>query len=418
MIRWMLTRMEKSPSAVFYEKELAERFPNEFEQAKREKLLRHVETSLDGGSYALGRSRPLTVVSVGGKFEAFDDEDPEFDPIELAPGDLSQWRLDLEAFAERFQKANGLAGAPGRLHDRLLFLGVGERKGIRASFVLGLLDEPRSAQTVLLSLPNLLPTTSQRIAVVCPTFAPAPSDLRQLDSLRVSVIRLGDDDLLLLDDPAIWEARGPGLASEKPSGNTFRKEGEYWTIGDRARVFRLKDTGGLQYIAHLLQYPGQEFHVLHLVATVGGTKERSEVGWHAGMTKEQLAEDGLALSEGNHSEPLLDAQAKSEYQTRIQELQEEIDEAESNNNSELAAKLKEERDSIVDQLLAASGLGGRERRTSSSAERARVNVTKHVGKALARIEKQHEALGRHLRNAIKTGAFCSYSPETPTDWVL
>jgi hypothetical protein len=85
---------------------------------------------------------------------------------------------------------------------------------------------------------------------------------------------------------------------------------------------------------------------------------------------------------------------------------------------ELAASLKEQRDLILDELRAASGLGGRERRTSSSAERARVNVTKHVGKALARIEKQHEALGRHLRNAIRTGAFCIYSPETPTDWVL
>jgi len=90
VIRWMLTLMEKSPSAVFYEKELTERFPNEFEQAKREKLLRHVETPLDGGSYGLGRSRPLTVVSVGDKFEAFDDEDPEFDPIELTPADLAR----------------------------------------------------------------------------------------------------------------------------------------------------------------------------------------------------------------------------------------------------------------------------------------------------------------------------------------
>jgi len=418
VIRWMLARMEKSPSAVFYEKELLEGFPADFEWAKRERLLRRIQTSLDDGSYALNQPRPLAVVSFDGQMEAFDDEDPEFDPIELAPDDLTRWRLDLEALARRFQEANRLSGAPGRLHDRLFFLGEAERNGIKASFVLGLLHEPRSAHTVLLSLPNLVPTAGHRLAVVCPTFAPAPSDLRQLESLNISVVRLGDHDPFLLDDPTIWEARGPGLASEKPSGNTFRKEGEYWTIGDRARVFRLKDTGGLQYIAHLLQYPGQEFHVLHLVATVGGTKERSEVGWHAGMTKEQLAEDGLALSEGNHSEPLLDAQAKSEYQTHIQELQEEIDEAESNNNSELAAKLKEERDSIVDQLLAASGLGGRERRTSSSAERARINVTKQIGSALDKIEKEHGLLGRHLRNSIRTGAFCIYSPETPTGWVL
>ena len=414
----MLTRMEKSPSAVFYEKELAERFPNEFEQAKREKLLRHVETSLDGGSYALGRSRPLTVVSVGGKFEAFDDEDPEFDPIELAPGDLSQWRLDLEAFAERFQKANGLAGAPGRLHDRLLFLGVGERKGIRASFVLGLLDEPRSAHTVLLSLPSLLPGTRGRIAVVCPTFAPAPAELRQLEALNVRVVRPSDRDLFRVDDSVIWEPSSPGPPSVEPSGNIFRREGEYWTIADQGRVLRLKDTKGLRYIAYLLRYPDHEFHVLDVVAAVEGTRQQSETDAYARLTKDQLAECGLTVSGGTPSEALLDPQARAEYQTQIRELQEEIDEAERNNDLERAADLKEERDLILDELRAGLGLGGRDRRASSPAERARVNVRKHVGKALGRIERGHEALGRHLRNAIRTGAFCNYSPETPTDWVL
>ena len=414
----MLTRMEKSPSAVFYEKELTERFPNEFEQAKREKLLRHVETPLGGGSYGLGRSRPLTVVSVGDKFEAFDDEDPEFDPIELTPADLARWRLDLEALAERFQKANRLRGAPGRLHDRLFFLGEGERNGVKASFVLGLLHEQRSAQTVLLSLPNLLPTTSQRIAVVCPTFAPAPSDLRQLDSLNISLVRLGDDDPLLLDEPTIWETKGPGLPSEEPSGNTFRKEGEYWTIGYRGLVIRLRNTKGLRYIAYLLQHPNRQFPVLDVVAPVEGTTKQPEADAYARMTGDQLAEYGLAISHGRDAEPLLDAQARSEYRTRVQELQEEIDEAERNNDSERAANLKEELDLILEQLRAASGLGGRGRRASSPAERARVNVTKQVGKALQRIERGHEALGRHLRNAIRTGAFCNYSPDTPTDWVL
>jgi hypothetical protein len=200
--------------------------------------------------------------------------------------------------------------------------------------------------------------------------------------------------------------------------NTFRKQGEYWPIVYEGRQFSLRDLKGLRYIAYLLRHPGREFPVLDLVAAIEGTRQQCEAGWHAGMTEEQLAEDGLALSEGNRSEPLLDPQAKNEYQTRIQELQEEIDEAERNNDLERAANLKEEQGSIIEQLRSASGLGGRERRTPSPAERARVNVTKLVGSALGHIEKQHEALGRHLRNAIRTGAFCSYSPDAPTDWVL
>jgi hypothetical protein len=32
--------------------------------------------------------------------------------------------------------------------------------------------------------------------------------------------------------------------------------------------------------------------------------------------------------------------------------------------------------------------------------------------------EHHEALGRHLANAVHTGTFCSYTPERPTTWEL
>ena len=240
---------------------------------------------------------------------------------------------------------------------------------------------------------------------------------------RTSVVPLGRalslaHNRLSLDLPCIESVLVSDADRSLGRRNGFRKQGDYWPISYEGRQFSLRDLKGLRYIAYLLRYPGTESPVLDLVASVEGTTQQSKAGWHAGMTEEQLAQDGLALSDGNGSESLLDLKAKNEYQTRIRELQEEIDEAESNNNWELAARRKEECDSIVDQLLAASGLGGRDRRTSSSAERARVSVRKSIGIALTRIEREHEALGQHLRNSIKTGAFCSYSPPTPTDWVL
>ena len=36
--------------------------------------------------------------------------------------------------------------------------------------------------------------------------------------------------------------------------------------------------------------------------------------------------------------------------------------------------------------------------------------------AVAKIEAVHPTLGRHLANAIRTGAFCSYEPERPVEW--
>jgi hypothetical protein len=37
---------------------------------------------------------------------------------------------------------------------------------------------------------------------------------------------------------------------------------------------------------------------------------------------------------------------------------------------------------------------------------------------LARIQRQHPALGRHLSVTIKTGLFCSYNPERSISWLV
>jgi hypothetical protein len=51
-------------------------------------------------------------------------------------------------------------------------------------------------------------------------------------------------------------------------------------------------------------------------------------------------------------------------------------------------------------------------------ERARVNVTRAISTALARIAEHHPALARHLAATVRTGAFCSYTPDPrlPVRW--
>jgi len=56
------------------------------------------------------------------------------------------------------------------------------------------------------------------------------------------------------------EAVEPAVATmfqstSRPEQAIFHKEGEYWTIGCGGNEFRLKDTKGLGYIAHLLRHP-------------------------------------------------------------------------------------------------------------------------------------------------------------------
>jgi non-specific serine/threonine protein kinase len=74
----------------------------------------------------------------------------------------------------------------------------------------------------------------------------------------------------------------------------------------------------------------------------------------------------------------LDAEAKAAYKRRLEDLRDELDEAERFNDPLRAVRAREEIDAIVRQLAAATGLGGRQRAAGSHAERARLAVTKRI----------------------------------------
>ena len=59
-----------------------------------------------------------------------------------------------------------------------------------------------------------------------------------------------------------------------------------------------------------------------------------------------------------------------------------------------------ERDALVDEIAAATGLGGRLRVSGSSGERARVAVQKAITAAIDRIATVDEPLARHLRLSL------------------
>ncbi|MEM6928205.1 MAG: hypothetical protein AAF602_14830, partial [Myxococcota bacterium] len=68
-------------------------------------------------------------------------------------------------------------------------------------------------------------------------------------------------------------------------------------------------------------------------------------------------------------------------------------------------------EALTQELSRGLGLGGRPRRGTSAAERARVNVRKRIRDALDRIGRVHPSLGRHLERSVRTGTTCRYDPE-------
>jgi tetratricopeptide (TPR) repeat protein len=193
-------------------------------------------------------------------------------------------------------------------------------------------------------------------------------------------------------DGWITTPKGGAAATGHEARGTLRRDGEYWTLALDRESAMLKDSKGLRYLAVLLGRPGHEVHAMDLVR--GGERGRPRHPPPAGDAGE-----------------MLDEQAKREYHRRVQELRGEIDEAQAWNDPEREARVRAELDFINRELARAVGLGGRDRRAVSDAERARVNVTRAIKATLDRIEAACPQTAAHLRAAVRTGTFCVYEPD-------
>jgi non-specific serine/threonine protein kinase len=200
----------------------------------------------------------------------------------------------------------------------------------------------------------------------------------------------------------IQETPEHGLSLATDEESLFIQPKEYWTIRYQGHVALIKSIRGLHYLAILLRHPGRAFHVRELFAHPLDASTPS-----VGVAVPEQVTGGLF-----YGFPVLDAQAKAEYKRRINELRDELEEAERVNDAQRKTEIQNELQAICDNLASAVGLNGRDRKTCSDAERARSAVTKCIKKAIQKIGEAIPSLGYHLANSIKTGYFCSYNPHS------
>ncbi len=238
---------------------------------------------------------------------------------------------------------------------------------------------PRSSAITV--LPELFPEAAGNLRRSAP--APAASDL--VAALAVARSTLGEPSPVEHDPVVVVGEVGVTRTAE------LAREGDGWRLAFAGRVTRVRDMKGVADLAVLVSRPGREVHVLELMGA-------DDVGSSAG--------------------PVLDDQARRAYQDRIIELQREIDGARADNDVRRAERAELELDALVEQLSGAFGLGGRARTAGSSAERARSAVTARIRAAIRKLADLHPELGRHLANAVRTGTWCSYQPETDVHWTV
>lgn len=194
-------------------------------------------------------------------------------------------------------------------------------------------------------------------------------------------------------------AAPPTTAVSQPNAR-LKREGEYWSIAYGDDAFLLKDSKGLHHLARLLALPAREQHVLDLVGTT------------VGKARARAAPAGIELGgSADDAGPVLDPQAKTAYRARLEALRAELQEAEEWADEGRMTKAREEIEFIAAELAAAVGLGGRDRKAASIAEKARLNVTRSIRSSIDRIAEHSPALGAHLSATVKTGTFCAYVPD-------
>lgn len=196
---------------------------------------------------------------------------------------------------------------------------------------------------------------------------------------------------------AMYERLGaPGWAAlvrARAGGDAvFRRDGPTWSLRYDGRAVRVPDSKGLRDLAVLLAVPGRDVYVGDLLGR----------------------EVGRVVVAG--ADPVLDARARAEYRARLGTLDTEIDEASAGNDLDRASRARLERDFLMRELAAATGLGGRSRNLDDQSDKARKTVTARIRYTIDRLRRVHPALAAHLDASIATGVRCRYAPDPPVRW--
>ncbi|MGH3426774.1 MAG: hypothetical protein ACRDQZ_04290 [Mycobacteriales bacterium] len=200
-----------------------------------------------------------------------------------------------------------------------------------------------------------------------------------------------------------WQQRlGGRLPSTTPARTVHLhpdSDGGAWVIGAPGAKITVPNAKGLHYLRELVRRPGVDIAAVALSDAASG---------HPGHTMES-ADLGETL----------DREALASYRRRLAELDAALDDADARGDQASAERLQHERDVLLGHVRAATGLGGRRRRTGSTDERARTAVRKALTATFVRIEANDRALARLLRDTIRTGTNCRYDPQPgqPITWI-
>lgn len=322
--------------------------------------------------------------------------------IEIAAGDIDRAQSaadELARIAAVFESkamAAGAALAHGQVH-----LAAGNTAGARRDF------ETASHQWGEIGAPYETALARMGLADAYRAEGNDAHAVLEFRAAHAAFERIGAEYQTARAAHAIGERPPPPVARDaRETENIFRREGDYWSVAFEGHIAHLRDMTGVRYLAQLLANPGREFHVLDLVGLLQGAPAETA----------HVVEPGLRCRDASDAGEMLDPRAKEAYRRRLTEIEDDLEEARALGDASRVEQATAERDF----LSRAVGLGGRDRRAGSAAERARASVTRAIRQAMGRIRAHHPPLAAHLERAIRTGTYCAYLPDprVPVAWKL
>jgi hypothetical protein len=186
----------------------------------------------------------------------------------------------------------------------------------------------------------------------------------------------------------------------------FSLFGDYWTVNYNGESKNLKDLKRLRYIIRLLENPNKEFSHIELQTLVSGTEANKNENYSK-MSDNELEDQGFSKS--LHTDELSDYDKDSIEKLIFKNWDDET------KRPSIQGHLFNEYGVQVFSNSKGEPVFRYNTRLNADAEKARVNVTKHISKALNDLKDKFPTIYDHLKNRIHTDKTCRYEVSEADD---
>lgn len=225
--------------------------------------------------------------------------------------------------------------------------------------------------------------------------------------------------LRLVCDTGGVQARPEGSDPEpvcEHTDNYICIKGQCWALrynGNGEKIYT--PDIGFYHLQILLENPGTTFSASELDVMVRRMTKNEICG--SVSAGETPTEEGVSVLGESDAGPVLDEDAVRSYRTRLNEIQEELEEARTNNDLGKIDAFETEKRWIELELANAKGLGGVIRKLGDDRNKVRNRVGNAVRRALGKIKQYDRPLSDHLQIPIlNLGHTLSYIPRDGLIW--